>query len=179
MKSPIVVVMGSIVSLLPMFTQQSSSQKEKPQSSESCPMHDANSAMSERGEQQMGFSQTETTHHFFVKPDGGVIQVEVDDPADTSSRDNIREHLTHIAKAFSNGDFDIPMIVHDTVPPGVSEMKRLRGQIWYSFQETPLGGRVIILTTDKEALLAVHKFLGFQIEEHKTGDALEQQRLSG
>ena len=68
-------------------------------------------------------------------------------------------HLTHIAKAFENGDFDIPMFVHDTVPPGVPEMKKLREQIQYSFQETPNGGRVVISSKDKEALTAVTQIL--------------------
>src|SRR5580698_5275640 len=32
--------------------------------------------------------------------------------------------MQHIAEAFQSGDFDIPMFVHDTVPPGVPEMKK-------------------------------------------------------
>jgi hypothetical protein len=139
----------------------------------SCPMHDAHAKMNERGEKGMGFSQTDTTHHFFMNSSGGVIQVEAKDSADVSNRGNIRMHLTHIAKAFENGDFDIPMFVHDTVPPGVPEMKKLREQIHYSFEETPNGGRVVISSTDKEALAAIHRFLLFQIEEHKTGDPTE------
>jgi hypothetical protein len=79
----------------------------------------ASSVMNERGGRGMGFSQTATTHHFLLKTDGGAIQVEANDTADSASRDNIRKHLTHIAEAFSNGDFAIPMFVHDTVPPGV------------------------------------------------------------
>jgi hypothetical protein len=39
-----------------------------------------------------------------------------------------------------------------------------------SFEETPTGARVVITTADKESLIAVHKFLRFQIDEHKTGD---------
>jgi hypothetical protein len=155
-----------------------SQQKEKPNSSEDmCPMHDAHTqaatpskAMNERGEKGMGFSQTTTTHHFLMKSDGGVIQVEANDPTDANNRDNIRMHLAHIAKAFAKGDFDIPMFVHDTVPPGVREMKRLREKINYSFIETPAGGSVILTTSDKAALEAIHKFLRFQVEEHKTGD---------
>ena len=91
---------------------QGSASKPKPQD---CPMHDAHAQMNERGEHAMGFSETATTHHFFLKPDGGVIQVEANDPKDTTSRDNIRMHLGHIARAFQNGDFDIPMFVHDTL----------------------------------------------------------------
>jgi len=82
-------------------------------------------------------------------------------------------HLQHIAQAFQSGDFDIPMFVHDTVPPGVPEMKKLRENIHYSFEETPKGGRVLISSSDKEALAAIHRFLQFQIEEHKTGDPLD------
>jgi hypothetical protein len=44
-----------------------------------------------------------------------VIQVEVKDATDVSDGD-ICTHLMHIAQVFENGDFDIPMFVHDTVP---------------------------------------------------------------
>jgi hypothetical protein len=115
---------------------------------------------------------TATTHHFFLKQDGGVIQVEANDQKDETNRDNIRMHLGHIARALQSGDFDIPMFVHNTVPPGVPEMKRLQKQIRYIFEETPAGGRVAISTTNAEALAAIHRFLRFQIEEHKTGDPL-------
>src|ERR1700676_289986 len=160
------------VSIASAASQQSSNEPtSKPEKSEAvCPMHDAHSRMKERGEQGMGFSQAATTHHFLLKADGGIIQVEVNGAADATNLDNIRMHLKHIAQAFSSGDFDIPMFVHDTVPPGVTEMKRLREKIRYSFEQTATGGRVVIATPDKEALAAIHKFLRFQIEEHKTGD---------
>jgi len=87
-----------------------------------------------------------------------------------TNRDNIRMHLRHIAHAFQTGDFDIPMFVHDTVPPGVPEMKQLHKHIRYVFEETPNGGRVVISSADAKALAAIHRFLQFQIEEHKTGD---------
>ena len=154
--------------------QTSSDQKTATQDSQtSCAMHDAHARMNERGEKGMGFSQTDTTHHFFLNSSGGVIQVEVKDSADVSDRADIRMHLMHIAQAFEKGDFDIPMFVHDTVPPGVPEMKKLREHIRYSFADTPNGGRVVISSTDKEALAAIHSFLLFQIEEHKTGDPAE------
>ena len=169
------VAVSVVISISSIAAQQSSNdRKDKAQSAEVlCPVHDAHSKMNERGEKGMGFSQTATTHHFFLKPDGGVIQVEANSAADAANRDNIRMHLTHIAKAFANGDFDIPMFVHDTVPPDVPEMKRLREKIRYSFEETPTGGRVVIATADKDSLTAIHKFLRFQIEEHKTGDPTE------
>jgi hypothetical protein len=158
-----------ILFVLAVVSAQSS---QKPESKTECPMHDAHARMNERGERGMRFSQTATTHHFLLKKDGGVIQVEANDQKDETSRDNIRMHLGHIARAFQSGDFDIPMFVHDTVPPRVPEMKRLQKQIRYTFEQTPAGGRVVISTANDEALAAIHRFLQFQIEEHKTGDPL-------
>jgi hypothetical protein len=146
---------------------------QKPGSQTECPGHAAHARMNERGEKAMGFSQTATTHHFLLSSNGGVIQVGAKDPADAANRNEIRMHLGHIAKAFQSGDFDIPMFVHDTVPPGVPEMKRLRKSIQYAFEETPDGGRVAISSANKEAVEAIHRFLRFQIEEHKTGDQLD------
>lgn len=125
------------------------------------------------GEQGMGFSQTATVHHFLASDKGGAIQVEAKDAKDTKSRDEIRMHLGHIAKAFAEGDFDIPMFVHDTKSvPGVADMQRLKSDIRYKFIETKRGGKVEIASDKPEAIAAVHKFLAFQIEEHRTGDPL-------
>lgn len=162
------MILAALSTAVLLFLHQDPASKPKPPDRQ-----DAHSQMNERGEHAMGFSQTTTTHHFLLKPNGGVIQVEVKDPKDTNSRDNIRMHLGHIAKMFATGDFDIPMFVHDAVPPGVSEMKQLQKSIHYTFEETPNGGRVVIATTEKTAVDAVHKFLRFQIEEHRAGDPQE------
>jgi hypothetical protein len=148
----------------------SSGAVEKQESSFVCPFHEAHAAKNDRAKTWMGFSQTATSHHFLMKADGGVVQVEAHRSNDVENRGAIRMHLLHITQAFSNGDFDIPMLVHDVLPPGVPEMRRLRDKIQYSFEETAWGGRVSISTADKGALAAIHKFLRFQIEEHKTGD---------
>jgi hypothetical protein len=125
------------------------------------------------GEQGMGFSQTATTHHFLASASGGAIQVEAKNRKDSKSRDQIRMHLEHIAKAFAAGDFDIPMFVHDTkTVPGVADMERLKSDIRYKYVETRGGGKVEIASENPEAIAAVHKFLRFQIEEHQTGDPL-------
>lgn len=129
------------------------------------------SMMMQHGQQAMGFSQTETTHHFFLSKDGGVIQVEANDPNDTRNRDLIRTHLAHIAQAFAAGDFSDPLAVHDKVPDGVPAMQRLKGNIRYTFEETPSGGRILVKTTNSQALDAIHQFLRFQIREHQTGDS--------
>lgn len=126
-----------------------------------------------RGQHAMGFSQTATTHHFRLSPDGGFIQVETNAPNDTLNRDLIRAHLKHIAGMFSAGNFRIPMLVHDQLPPGVTTMESLKETIRFAFEETASGGRVRISTADLQALAAVHAFLRFQINDHQTGDSLD------
>ncbi len=131
--------------------------------------HD-HAAMNARGEEGMGFSQTATTHHFLLTAAGGEIRVEANDPTDAASRDQIRGHLVGIARSFAAGDFAIPMFVHAQTPPGVPTLERLRGAVDYLYADLANGGRVEIKTTNPEALEAIHQFLRFQIEEHKTGD---------
>ncbi len=147
--------------------QQCPHQAAKPASSQS-----EHANMMARGEKGMGFSQTSTTHHFLLKPDGGVIAVTANDPKDTATRDQIRAHLAHISHAFAEGNFEIPMFVHDQVPPGIDGMKRRASDIQYEFHNTEHGGEVAITSTSAEATLAIHDFLIFQIREHKTGDAV-------
>ena len=127
-------------------------------------------ALETRGNAAMGFEQSKTTHHFLLKPDGGAIQVQANNPQDAVSLGQIRMHFRHIAAAFAEGDFQIPMMVHAAIPPGTSTMKRLRGRIQYAYEETPTGARVVIKTADPSALDAIHDFLRYQIHEHETGD---------
>ena len=126
--------------------------------------------MMQRGEKGMGFSQQTTTHHFRLLAEGGAIEIGANDPKDTTGRDQIRQHLSHIAKMFSEGNFEIPMFIHDQTPPGVPTMTELRDQIHYDFEPMDSGGRVRIRTSNARAVQAVHEFLRFQITEHKTGD---------
>jgi len=125
-----------------------------------------------RGDQTMGFAHDKTTHHFWLYENGGVIQVEANDPRDTESRDQIRMHLHHISEAFAAGNFKIPMFIHATNPPGAAAMGELRDQIRYQYVETNSGAQVRIRSENPRALKAVHKFLRFQITDHETGDPL-------
>jgi len=125
----------------------------------------------QRAAMVMGFDQDRTTHHFLLFDDGGAIDVSVKKSADTNNRDAIRSHLPHIATMFGEGNFDAPMLVHDSKNvPGTKLMAERRGAIRYQYMETANGGRVNIVTADPDALAAVHQFLTFQIAEHKTGD---------
>jgi hypothetical protein len=140
----------------------------------SCSAHHGGSrhdAVDERGDRVMGFDHTKTTHRFVLTPDGGVIDVSANSADDEASREAIRTHLAHIAKMFAEGDFEAPMLIHDQVPPGVPVMKRDRKKIRWTYEDTPAGGRVVAATKDPAALEALHAFLRFQIEDHRTGDS--------
>jgi hypothetical protein len=134
--------------------------------------HDQHQAdVNSRGDQVMGFDHNKTTHHFRLMSDGGAIEVEANDPEDTTSRDQIRQHLSHIARLFAEGNFTSPMLIHSQTPPGVPVMKQLKSTIKYRFENTERGGRIRITTSNGEARSAVHDFLGFQIKDHGTGDS--------
>jgi hypothetical protein len=131
---------------------------------------DAHGGMNSRGDHVMGFSHEKTTHHFRLYADGGDIEVTANDPRDVATRDEIQMHLAHIAKMFSEGDFQAPMLIHDKVPPGVPTLQRLKAAMSYRFEKLDSGGRVRIATVNTKALRAVHEFLRFQISDHQTGD---------
>jgi len=127
--------------------------------------------VNERGDKEMGFSHDKATHHFILYADGGAIEVKTNDASDTATRDQIRMHFTHIAKMFSDGDFTIPMLIHQENPPGADVMKQMRDHITYKFEDLPTGGRITITSADTKAVGGIHKFLVFQIKDHETGDS--------
>jgi hypothetical protein len=136
-----------------------------------CSMHQEHAAgVDRRGDQAMGFSHEKTTHHFLLRKDGGIVDISANDEADTKSVTAIRGHLSHIVKMFEAGDFDVPMFIHDSVPPGMAAMKSLRGELRYRYEERPKGGRIVISSDNPKAIAAVQDFLKFQIADHRTGD---------
>lgn len=149
------------------------------QSAMSCPMHEQHQQASDqhaagvdtRGDNAMGFSHDKSAHHFHLLPDGGTIEVVADDANDAATRDEIRMHLSHIAKMFNDGDFQVPMFIHDAVPPGVPVMKSKHGEISYVFEPATNGGQVHIVSANPAAVKAIHEFLAFQIDDHRTGDS--------
>jgi len=127
--------------------------------------------MMQRGDQAMGFSQETTTHHFRLFKDGGEIAVDANDSKDSASVGEIRAHLGHMAKLFSAGNFDVPMFVHDTTPPGAATMAQRKDEIRYQYFETERGARLRITAGSHQSTDAIHAFLLFQIADHRTGDS--------
>ncbi|MFI5174255.1 MAG: hypothetical protein ACHQKY_05330 [Terriglobia bacterium] len=169
------MVVSTLLITGPVLVLAQASQESK-SGMENSPMHQKHmEEMNKRGNHAMGFDQAKTTHHFTLVADGGTIQVEAKDPKDTASRDQIRPHLSRIAKMFSDGDFSMPFAVHAQMPTGVETLKKLKAEINYKYEEIKTGARVRISTANPEALAAIHDFLKYQINEHQTGDSLKIQ----
>jgi hypothetical protein len=144
-----------------------------------CPHHDhgampaaadhdsAFARMQSRGQQVMGVDQYTSRHRFESLPDGGRIELQRT-VADSAGADRIRRHLAEEAAAFRRGDFADPAAVHQTEVPGTRVMAVRRDAIRYEVSDLPLGAQIRIVSTDREAIAAVHAFLAFQRQEHRT-----------
>ena len=139
-----------------------------------CAMHAQH--VDQRGDHVMGFSHEKTTHNFRLLADGGAIEARAIDANDADSIAAIRMHMKMIAKDFASGNFDKPREIHGRVPDGVKAMKELRAAIDYRYEELEKGARVRVVTNNDRARDAVHAFLRFQIDEHRTGDPKEMAK---
>lgn len=125
-------------------------------------------ALQARGHQAMGVDQYTSTHRFDALPDGGRIELQrdTDDPEGVAT---IRAHLRSIADAFARGDFATPAFVHQGTVPGTDVMAARRAAIRYVYRDLPRGGELRIVTTDAEAVRAIHAFMAFQRGDHRAG----------
>ena len=126
----------------------------------------AHAAMQARGQRVMGVDQYTSTHRVEALADGGRLELrrDVDDSVGTET---IRTHLREVVRRLGAGDFSLSVAVHDKEIPGARVLAARRALVRYSFRELPRGGEVRILTTDPDAVRAVHEFLAFQAKEHR------------
>jgi hypothetical protein len=121
-----------------------------------------------RGHTAMGVDQYTSAHTFQSLPDGGRISLQRDSE-DSTGAAQIRRHMETIALAFSQGNFDLPGFVHDREVPGTAVMTLRRSQITYTAESLPRGGGLRIRSGDSTALAAIHEFLAFQRQDHRSG----------
>jgi hypothetical protein len=120
-----------------------------------------------RGHTAMGVDQYTSAHQFEPLPDGGRISLQRD-PADSAGVAQIRSHMDSIAVAFARGDFALPGFVHDRQVPGTAVMAARRSHIRYLAERIPGGGQLRLQTSDSAAIAAIHEFLAFQRQDHRT-----------
>jgi len=80
-------------------------------------------------------------------------------------------YLSHIVGVFPDGNFRTPMLIHDTDPPGVATMIRLKSEIRYTITDTQKGAKIRILAGSPATTDAVRASLLFQIVDHHAGEA--------
>ena len=124
-------------------------------------------AMQQRGAMVMGVDQATSVHYFVDLPDGGRIDFQ-NASDDSAAIATIRGHLRQVAREFKSGDFHNPMLVHAQEVPGTATMAARRQKITYTYRDLPRGGEVRIATRDSESREAVHRFLAFQRQDHRT-----------
>jgi hypothetical protein len=120
-----------------------------------------------RGHVAMGVDQYTSSHQFESLPDGGRISLQRD-PGDSAGVAQIRSHMRTIAAAFAQGDFALPGLVHARDVPGTAVMAAHRSQISYIADTLAGGGQVRLRTSDPSAVAAIHQFLAFQRQDHRS-----------
>ena len=115
----------------------------------------------------MGVDQYTSAHQFEPLPDGGRIILErVSD--DSAGAAQIQRHMQTIALAFAAGNFKVPGFVHDREVPGTAVMAKRRARITYSVAPLPRGGQLRLRSDDSAAVTAIHEFLLFQRQDHRS-----------
>ena len=102
-------------------------------------------------------------------PDLAAAREVVDCVRDRRAAGGHRRGAGDVAAAFRKGDFSTPGFVHGRDVPGTATMAARRAAIAYEARDLPGGGEVRITTADAEARRAVHAFLAFQRQDHRTG----------
>jgi hypothetical protein len=120
-----------------------------------------------RGHAAMGVDQYTSFHRFEPLPDGGRISLQRD-PGDSAGVAQIRAHMSRIAAAFGRGDFALPGFVHDRNVPGTAVMAAQRSRISYVADTLPGGGQLRLRTSNPSAIAAIHQFLAFQRQDHRS-----------
>ena len=124
-------------------------------------------AMQARGQDVMGVDQYTSVHRFDAAADGGRIELQRDRD-DSAGVATIRAHMRSIAQSFSAGDFTAPAAVHLETVPGVATMRTRRAAIHYDVTDLPRGAALRIRSTDPKAVDAIHRFLAYQRQAHRT-----------
>ena len=120
-----------------------------------------------RGHVAMGVDQYTSYHRFEALPDGGRISLQRD-AGDTIGVAQIRSHMEKIKAAFARGDFALPGLVHARDVPGTEVMAARRARISYVTDTLPGGALLRLRTSDPSAINAIHRFLAFQRQDHRS-----------
>ena len=122
--------------------------------------------VAKRGAQVMPFDLDKTVHVFTETPTGGVQRVVAKDPGDSEQIRLIREHLSHIAARFAQGDFSGPETIHGANMPALTTLKARFSEIRFVYRERPDGAQIHYSADDPSLVNAVHSYFSAQLRDH-------------
>ncbi len=114
----------------------------------------------------MPFDVSKTVHIFKMSETGGVERVLVNSPGAADQVELIRQHLTHEAQRFQQGDYSDPATLHGAAMPGLKELQAGARQIRVTYAPVTDGAQITFETTDLHMLTALHRWFGSQLSEH-------------
>jgi hypothetical protein len=79
----------------------------------------------------------------------------------------IKEHVKNIQNNFSSGNFTRPFFIHAQDVPGTNIMSEEKNSIEYTINELSNGAELVLNTTDKELVDAIHQFIAYQNNAHQ------------
>lgn len=121
-----------------------------------------------RGIQVMPFSLDQTTHVFTKTVNGGIQRVVVKNDRNMEQIRLIREHLSKIAKEFSQRDFSDPESIHGKDMPGLAELRVAQvGELTVTYSELSNGGRIDYTSKKPELIEAIHRWFNAQFSDHE------------
>ncbi|MET9319645.1 aspartate carbamoyltransferase [Streptomyces sp. NPDC003038] len=118
------------------------------------------------GASVMPFDLERTTHRFTPAADGLLEEVVSDAPTDAEQIRLIREHLTHEAQRFRQGDYADPARIHGAAMPGLQELSAGVARIEITSTERPDGAAVRFRTSDAALVKALHAWGAAQTSDH-------------
>jgi hypothetical protein len=119
-----------------------------------------------RGAEVMPFDLDATTHRFESTDNGLVQTVTANDSDDSTQAALIREHLTHEAERFADGDFGDPASIHGHDMPGLAELEAGASDIDVAVEYVPSGARMTYTTDDPDLVAALHRWGEAQVLDH-------------
>jgi len=120
-----------------------------------------------RGAHVMPFDLDLTTHVFTKTRQGGIQQVIVKDPENTTQIKLIREHLKKIADDFQQGVFSDPSKIHGNAMPGLQSLKQANPeQLKIEYQEIPQGAQITYTAKNPDLITAIHQWFNAQLTDH-------------
>ena len=124
-------------------------------------------SMLQRGNIAMGFDQNKIRHNFIPTASGGEIVITSLNGNDTTTINQIREHIKDIQNDFSKGNFTKPVFIHAQQVPGTKLMTGKKDLIKYSVRQMNNGSALLLTTNDQQLIGAIHQFIAFQTGQHR------------